>query len=160
MAAEVGFEPTDGFPPTVFKTAAISQTRPLRHIFNQEEIVTVATVDLLLHKYTHIVSGCYLYSDKNAGTSTTHMYAHCFYVLTYLFEGSYLFYHTHVRTLFPQFCISSRQLCRGGFGFSALPYRVLRSYKPVLLGLRMPSHPKSGANIRLLYRVLYFRTAF
>ena len=32
LATEVGFEPTDGFPPAVFKTAAINRTLPLRRI--------------------------------------------------------------------------------------------------------------------------------
>ena len=32
MAVRVGFEPTDVLPPTVFKTAAITQTRPSHQI--------------------------------------------------------------------------------------------------------------------------------
>ena len=32
MATEVGFEPTDVLPPPVFRTGAISQARPLRHL--------------------------------------------------------------------------------------------------------------------------------
>ena len=37
MAEEVGFEPTDAFTPTIFKTVAINQTRPFLQIGSRGE---------------------------------------------------------------------------------------------------------------------------
>ena len=52
LAGAVGFEPTDGFPPPVFKTGAINRTRPHPHIGFTVFILTITTqqaVRLVFH---------------------------------------------------------------------------------------------------------------